>query len=60
MCCMTSQNALLTHHIYQVIWQQILVEEVESCTVNYHILFWGQKNTVVLDKEIHNMYWTAF
>ncbi len=52
---MTSQNALTTHHIYQVIGQQIPVEEVESCTVNYHILFWGQ-STVVLAKEIHNMY----
>lgn len=50
---MTIQNALLTHHIYRMIWQQILEEEVESCTVNYHILFWGQ-STVVLDKEINN------
>lgn len=52
---MTSQIALLTHHIYQVIWQQIPVEEVENYMVNYHILFWDQC-TVVLDKEIHNMY----
>lgn len=48
---MISQNALLTYHIYQGIWQQIQDEKAESCMVNYHVLFWGQRTELLYIKN---------